>query len=501
MIKKRINILIVAVLLVAAGFLRLKDLGYSDFISDEPGTFLYRGLPHKFPDRTPWEFLLDQRKGPIQVFVGYIPYFLLGTYHNEFAQRLPFALFSIFAVVVFYFAIKKLTKSTLVGVLAACLLLVNGFTAAFGRVAQYQNLNLFFSLAALYFYSFLLDSYSLKYSFLGTICFALSILSHWDAVYVLPVIIFIFAKFLSNREIKAASKVKLLVANFVLGCVVLAPFMMPYLQNYKSSQSNQDYLLSRINIRDSYANEEDIFRFKMYNPFVTYEFYTIFALLGVAFDLYFVVRKRKGAFGGFTLWFICIFLAFKFFVYYAGTHIYNVTIPVVVLCAIALASIVRIFPKRLRSVPVVGIALLFGFFYYQSYRIFVEHKVEYPWERENILGCKTFDYESLGKSIRHLIGFPHKRYWEEINDFVMSQNKLNNEEFGYFSNEDKGLSGFYMEADYRTQNGFYAVGVKRPLSFVTDYKMSNIKGKNTVYVIENEYGETVVRIYRVEDEN
>jgi len=78
---------------------------------------------------------------------------------------------------------------------------------------------------------------------------------------------------------------------------------------------------------------------------------------------------------------------------------------------------------------------------------------------------------------------------------------LNNEEFGYFSNEDKGLSGFYMEADYRTQNGFYAVGVKRPLSFVTDYKMSNIKGKNTVYVIENEYGETVVRIYRVEDEN
>ncbi|GAJ06696.1 unnamed protein product, partial [marine sediment metagenome] len=124
-------------LLIATAFLRFKDLGYSDYISDEPGTFLYRGLPTKY-DMTPLEFILSQRKGPMQILIGFMPYPIVGNYKNEFAQRIPFALFNTGAVIIFYFLIKRLAGSKLIGFLAALLFSVQGLVVAFGRVAQYQ---------------------------------------------------------------------------------------------------------------------------------------------------------------------------------------------------------------------------------------------------------------------------------------------------------------------------------------------------------------------------
>ncbi|GAI93702.1 unnamed protein product, partial [marine sediment metagenome] len=69
---------------------------------------------------------------------------------------------------------------------------------------------------------------------------------------------------------------------------------------------------------------------------------------------------------------------------------------------------------------------------------------------------------------------------------------------GYITNENKGISGFYMESTYDDSSGYYAIGIKRPLSFVTDYKFSQIHSKKTVHTIRNEFGDAIVRIYRVE---
>src|SRR3989339_350650 len=96
-----VEIILIVLLLTASFVLRFVNLGYSDYISDEPGTFFYRG-GKKDPGMSMWEFTLSQRKGPLQLLVGYIPYTLNGnSYGNEFAQRLPFALFSFCAVYVF----------------------------------------------------------------------------------------------------------------------------------------------------------------------------------------------------------------------------------------------------------------------------------------------------------------------------------------------------------------------------------------------------------------
>jgi len=43
----------------------------------------------------------------------------------------------------------------------------------------------------------------------------------------------------------------------------------------------------------------------------------------------------------------------------------------------------------------------------------------------------------------------------------------------------------------------YAIGVKEPLSFAEDWRHTNISGKSLVKRIDNEYGETIVNIYRV----
>jgi hypothetical protein len=72
------------------------------------------------------------------------------------------------------------------------------------------------------------------------------------------------------------------------------------------------------------------------------------------------------------------------------------------------------------------------------------------------------------------------------------------ENLGYITNENR-VDQFYMDAPYgESSGGYYAVGIKRPLSLVNDYKFSQIKDKNTVHKIQGEHDSTVVRIYRVE---
>jgi hypothetical protein len=485
--KKYGEVYVILVLAVAAIFLRFTNLGYSDYISDEPGTFLYRGTPERYAV-SPLKFLLQQKKGPIQVFVGMLPYSIVGNYNNELAQRIPFALYSVLAIIIFYKAISKLTKNRLAGFLAAALLMVNGFIVAFGRVAQYQNLNMFFSFAALYFYSELLISSKklIKNTLLGTLMFSISLLSHWDAVYILPVVIFIFVKFLLNPAFSKKYKVRILLYNFLLGCLLLLPFLSPYVAEYLGSLQNQEYFSRRVGLRDTFDMESASSRFLLYNPFFTYQFYVVCGLLGILFDL-----------GAFTLWFGFCFIVYKFFIHHSGTHIYNLVIPAIVLSAVGISGIVRLLPRFVKILPVLVALGFIGFFYYQSWLLFVDHTKEYPWEQEIIWKYETREY-THEDVLTNKIGFPLKRNWREISDFVNEQNKLNGEDFGYITNEDKGLAGFYMDVPYRDHSGFYAIGIKRPLSFANDYKFPQIRGKHTIKKFEIS-GENMVQIYRVEE--
>jgi len=483
-----VEIILIVLLLTASFVLRFVNLGYSDYISDEPGTFFYRG-GKKDPGMSMWEFTLSQRKGPLQLLVGYIPYTLNGnSYGNEFAQRLPFALFSFCAVYVFYAFVKKLSGNYLIAFFSAFLFSVNGLIVAYGRIAQYQNLNFFLSFAALYFYVDLWKKPEnvVKSSLMGTILLCLSLYAHWFAAFILIPIAFFYGSFLLNRNYTLRYKLGVTLLNLIIGAGILAPFYIPYFQYMQTHpEFNTDYADKILGFTNPFLKHGDAAQFNLYNPFLTLYLYTIGGLVGAVYLL-----KKKIYMP--VVWFLLVLVLFKVAVSYSGLHFYNYFYPLVILVSYGFYFLI----KHLSRYFALIVGLIFLFLFIQSYVIYVDHKKEYPFEQEKILFLTTPKYGDEN-NFRHKSGFTHSRKWAEINKWVNDQNKLSNEKFGYYTNEYPQIAKYYMDTEFKSDADFYAIGIKRPQTFATDYSFPQIKNKHTVHEIENEEGETVVKIYRV----
>ncbi len=500
--------LLLLVLLIVTVYTRFVNLGYSDYIGDEHKAFY---TPE--PSETTYQFFMNKRKGPMQFVVAHVPYLITDNFSNELAERIPFAFISVLSMVVFYLFVKKVTKSKATAFLSAFLLSVNGFIIGFGRIAQYQNLNLLFSFLTLLFYADVyLESNSkkiIKSTLLGTLFWSLSVLSHWDAIFILPVVTVFFAKFIFSKKYEKGFKLKVVALNFLLGCLLLFPYLIPYARYQLANPENRQYFERRLEL-GHFNFERYRLLTRLYNPFLTLPFLVVFGLLGL-----FLIKRSYI----FSLWFIIAYLIFELFVRKPGTHMYNFIIPLIVLSSFTLVFIYQHIPKLLKRAGIVLIVLFLSFLTFQAHFIFIDHIKEYPWEQKTFLDFKNIEEYYYKKNkvktrdrIYHsittpkytieqklpLFGFPHKRYWQEINDFIINQNRVNGESLGYMTNEAKTISEWYMDVKYRTDESFYLVGVKRPLSFSNDRKYPQIGGKNTVKEIRNEFGEMVVRIYRVE---
>ncbi len=90
-IKLRPNLALFFVVAVCI-FLRLVSLGYSEYQGDETQA-LY--LPKA--DQTMVQFLLSQKKGPVQYLITAAIKAVSGGYSNTFLTRLPFALAGVLA--------------------------------------------------------------------------------------------------------------------------------------------------------------------------------------------------------------------------------------------------------------------------------------------------------------------------------------------------------------------------------------------------------------------
>ena len=465
-----------ALLLVVTLGLRFPHLGYSDYIGDEHKAFFQPAA-----GQSVWNFFMEQRKGPMQFAISYIPYLFTHNWRNELAERILFTIFNVASVFVFYALVKKLTKDWRVAFLAASLLSTNGFIVGFSRIAQYQNLNLFFSFLALYFYSDFR-----KRSLFGTVAFSLSLLSHWDAIFILPLVAIFLRNFLLDKSVPQLEKTRILITNFVLGSLILLPFLVPYIWHQISHAANKEYFTRRVEL-GNFNLRNYIFLIKLYNPFFTLEF----LLVAIATSLLFIKRTWM-----YLVWFTVNFSLFAIFVKKPDTHVYNFVIPAILLGSVGLVLALEALPRFSKYLFTALTSIFLIFFAYQSYVIFVDHKVEYPWRREQLLGknfLRTQIYNDADET--PLFGFPLSRGWNEINNFVNAQNDVRGENFGYQTNEAKTISEWYMDVGYR-QEGFYAIGIKWPLSFANDMKFTQFGRKEVVYEKEKD-GEVVVRIYRV----
>lgn len=478
---------LILIMSLALLYPRLAKLGYSEYIPDETTVM----GPIKDGDLS-MDFLLMQRKGPMQFLTAGLVSLTGVSVYNELFYRIPFFVASILGLY-FFFKFLNNMEGRFVAVTATLFLGLNGMLIAFGRIVQYQSLNFLFSFAGLYFLSLLgSDQHRVRNSILGSLFLCLSVLSHWDMVFVLPVAIFLIFKHIFLSGLRKKQKNALVGALFLPFVVVFLPFFINYCGVGLSDAGNIDYFNSRLGLTEFsmealvHKIEGYIERAELYNPFVYLYAIGILSFVGL------VGSKRSYPY---FYWFLYTFLIFMIFISKPGTHIYNLFYPLSVLAALGSNYIFQLFKGFFSKAVLVLLFFLFGFFLYQAQVLFVDTTKEYPWVQEEIFGYKTNSYNA--KSLpNNIIGFPIYRGWEKAAEFLNAENVRNGSDIPYITNEVTSISGFYLDLKKGTGSEYYAIGVKRPLSFTTDYTFPTVKNKKTIEKIEVN-GENVMRIYKV----
>ncbi len=505
--QKSADKIIIFCFILISSILRLVNLGYSDYIGDEHKAFLITNQ-----GQSVWNFLIQQRKGPMQFFVTYIPRLIVGDFKNELAERLPFSIISILCVLVFYLLISKLTKNKIVTVFSTSLFMVNGFIVGFGRIAQYQNLNILFSLLSIYFYSDLASkkSHLFRSTLIGTFFWVLSLFSHWDAIFITTVVLWFFISFFRNKQFETQYKVRVFLYNLIFGLVLVLPFMIPYVRFHVLNKESTDYFERRIAVG---VPNNSLYKMyiDLYNPFLTFWVLSVLSIFSV-----FKLKKS----GIFLIWFIFCYLIFEVLWRKPGTHIYNFLLPVFVLSGFGFEFIYEVLrPKIVKKISIILMLLLFTFLYYQSYLIFVDHKKEYPWERETFLSlefiCKVRPAICKGRNIDNksiktkeyyydykgqklpLFGFPHNRNWDVINEYLNELSTSDEVFSGYSTNEDQVVSKWYMSIPYKSKGDYYFVGIRNPSNFVNDFNPPAESEKELIRTLYKENGNSYAKIFKV----
>ena len=523
MLKKLITDFNLFVLMAVSFCLRIISLGYSDYQGDEIKALFILG-----EDQSISEFLLDQRKGPIQFLITFVLKLVDPAYSNEFLIRLPFAIAGILAVYFFY-KFLSLIFDKKIAFYASLFMSLNGFFIAFSRIVQYQSFVIMFMCMALYFgYKAAIakntDGGSIKYIYISLIAWALSILSHYDGIFIAPMMFYIIFVWFKNPNIEKSAKLKHFILSGTIATALLATFYLPFA--YSITESTQQYWQGRLSGDVSAKISSSKYLFSVYHPIYVVHLYTILFVFGTFLFVSSFIRNRfkkyvqkvnqekifspyiSGLFLHFNTksklwaviaWFIVPLIFWEKIVYIPGTHIYTYLQPMfvilafgVLLCEKLIELFIRIEYRKVLNLS--WIIVFFGFLFIQSYFVYVENIVEYPWEEEKFL-LWTFPKPSPNYHLS-MFGFPYNRNWEGIRDYVKTKPEIT----AYSTNERQTISRYYVPLDKDTDKaGFYIYAVN-PQSFDND-----ILNKKALYwsqQLEPVYtysrnGETLVRIYEM----
>lgn len=474
--KQNIHLLIVT---AVAAVLRIMNLGYSDYQGDEIKSFfiLEEG-------QTVAEFLLNQRKGPGQFIISWLVKQINPGYANEFITRIAFALAGTFAVFFFFKLVKTLFNKK-IAFYSSLFFGINGFLVALSRISQYQSFVIMFFILALYFFVLALKEDHFKYKgiIFGFIFWALSILFHYDGVFIAP-FAFYFLILWGKENVEKFNfddaGFKALIIALALSATLLAVFYIPFVFNI--SKNTVSYWQGRLSGEVSTKMSSSKYLFTVYQPIYVIHFYIILFFSGSAFyglnlakkHLAKMFKRASNFIPEFTfhktttffvfLWFMVSVGFFEGLVYIPGTHIYNYLVPVFIILAFGIVFVEKLVSKFDKyfipnAISYTGLTILFIFMFLQSYAIYVDHTREYPWTNEKFI---IWEFPKP-TPIYHLsmFGFPYYRDWEGIRDVIMSSD--NN---GYYStNERKSIVRFYIPFDKSTDAAGHYIYIKNPQSF------------------------------------
>jgi 4-amino-4-deoxy-L-arabinose transferase-like glycosyltransferase len=484
---KKIDVALVTTACVAF-ILRFVSLGYSDFQGDEIKALF---LPDSSESIT--DFLLSQRKGPLQFLITFLIKIIDPLYTNQFMVRLPFAIAGFLAVIYFYKLIKRHFGER-IAFYASLLLATNGFFVAFSRIAQYQSFVILFSILCLYNLTLAIQEpkQKVKGLYYSMLFWAISILSHYDGIFIIPVVIMLLAQWYKTSGLGFLPKAKNMTGAFILFGTLNLLFYIPFALYL--TQDTKDYWSGRLTGDVSSKMSSTYYLFSVYQPIYVIHFYIgFFAVMCFAlllalspnivkrifsklsfiktfFDTAYDIIAKQITFARFFVllfWFALPFMFWELLVNVPGTHIYTYLLPAFVLIGIGiqyaedvwqrLTAKVRLFkPALIKNILLVT---MFTFIALQSYFIYVDNYQEYPWQEERFL-LWTLATPSANYHLS-MFGFPYFRDWESISKFVSGFSDVE----GYSTNERESISRHYIDLPKDTEKAGFFIYILYPQSF------------------------------------
>jgi len=513
-------------ILLLGGVLRFTNLGYSDFQGDEIKALF---LPEQ--GQTVMEFLLDQRKGPLQFLITYLLKFIDPNYINQFLMRLPFAIAGFVAVYFFYKLVREMFNER-VAFYSSFFFATNGFLVAFSRIVQYQSFVIMFMLGSLYFLK-------KKRIYLGLIFWALSILSHYDGVFIFPLAFYFMYEYLYEgkepiKESKSINKNNLkhfLLSGFI-SLAMLLVFYIPFGVNIYEDSATQDYWSGRLTGDVSSKLSSSTYLFTVYQPIYVIHIYTLLIVLGIIFVLlhllftktFFITSKlekikiykkyisslfnklskdsfKKSYIVMTTLSILVPLLFMEVLVYIPGTHIYTYLIPLFIYLGFGIllvSDIIKNFLnfKIIKMLFSLGIFIIFAFIFLQTYAVFVDNTQEYPWEEEKFL-LWTFPKPTPTYHLS-MFGFPYFRDWEGIQNFILSSE---HRALAYSTNERTSISRRYVTLTKDANLAGHYIYIINPQTFTNEIGNEKVEywaSKHAPDYVYERNGKELVNIYIME---
>ncbi len=471
-------------------FLRFANLSYSEFQGDEALSMISAAeslMGHE-------NALFLRSKGPGEVLLPMAMWQLSGTI-NEGIARLPFAMASVFAIFTIYLlAVGQASCLSSVDRQDACptsflavgFFALNGFMVAFSRIVQYQILVVWFSSLAFLLICYWRDTGQQRFAILAGLFLGAGLLAHYDAILVLPAIIWLFLPFPNPK-----SKIKNLKSCgwFITSTILVAlPFYLPYSLDPQANRTG-NYLGGRIG-HELRNNLADFFHFNsfyssfyyialtsllvfswlIFKPQKPYRFlktYKVFIIIGILLAIFAPQLTQFGSFDGaglpfamlfmgamlafplasieqaMIIWLAVPFWGYNFVVALGLTHIYTIVPAWSLMAGLALHEFLssRYKQKSYFLLPTSYSLLLTSYFLLLTlylWNSFVRHDIEYVQDFPK--GNLSLYWTPYPKPpAMGFFGFAHRAGWKAIGQKIIA-GELGGD---YGSNEEPEVTTWY----------------------------------------------------------
>ncbi len=473
--RKSLDVPLILILLGSAA-LRLLFLDYSHFQGDEIKALYPPGAP--LPD-----FLLAQKKGPVQFLVTLLVHALTGKY-VEWQARLPFSLATLLSVYIVYRLVRE-PFGRRPGLFAAALVGSCGLLVAFGRIAQYQAFCILFLLLTAHLLFTMLRLGDPRLLYPGLLCYGLALLTHYDALTFAPALGLALA-LAARRRAQWARPYFMHLA--LAGAIALCPvslFYLPYMLKPLFPLVS-DYLFSRV------ASGQGMGTFRATHELLGLYLPPLYLLVTIpllAIGALVVLRNRSAPEGLFILtWFVTTFAFYMFLGGDPRSHVYTYFLPGLILVALGIDAAIAAAAGGTAARGLTAAAWAFIILFAAvTYYMVVDHTVEHPWYRKSVFGYELPNLAS-GR-VEGVFGFPYRRGLDQVGAMFRSGRLRGS----FNSNERDVMADYYFRAR-RSASPDYYLFVLRPLSLDRDLPAIVARSYRLVGTI-TENGRPTIEIY------